>query len=448
MTLSLGSATGSRTLADPRDREITPRSWGCVSAKLPTPGPTGALGFDFGSILGLSFAEQIRKFIEQAVQKAIQEALQALSLAAPGEQPQEQGSAKRRKRNNDRGGAERRDVADAVEQAEAAPLAEAKGAKGKSKAGKAGHKGKDQTAQPGAAGKGRGQGAPGKGKQPPAAEPLPSNSATDDDWVTVSRQKPSAPWQLRASDWSAPVFNFADVAGALDNASGTFKAVVLCDSGQADLLATLLLGSKKPHGVIAVTPDHPEAAARCPGAVGNSCVFKTVFFHHISSVGVDLPGPKVSAARAPKAVATKTAVLYVRVYKKYVTKAAWKDILASPQRAFHNWIAQQHLKVQDSWGWAKEQAQGEDSNIYALFRVPEAEVTAFVALSGRDGFFVDPPRWTTFPAFSVQWAEKEAKETDIDYLHRIRTIESKFGVVVGRRGLGKRIARDAHACGF
>ena len=234
---------------------------------------------------------------------------QGLSLAAPGEQPQEPGSAKRRKRNNDRGGAERRDVADAVEQAEAAPLVEVKGAKGKSKAGKDGHKGKDQTAQPGAAGKGRGQGAPGKGKQPPAAEPLPSNSATDDDWVTVSRQKPSAPWQLRASDWSAPVFNFADVAGALDKASGTFEAVVLCDSGQADLLATLLIGSKKPHGVIAVTPDHPEAAARCPGAVGNSCVFKTVFFHHISSVGVDLPGPKVSAARAPKVVATKTAVL-------------------------------------------------------------------------------------------------------------------------------------------
>eukprot|EP00439_Symbiodinium_sp_Y106_P081989 s905_g21.t1 len=109
----------------------------------------------------------------------------------------------------------------------------------------------------------------------------------------------------------------------------------------------------------------------------------------------------------------KQLFLYVRIYQKYVTKAAWKDILASPQRAFHNWIAQQHLKVQDSWGWAKEQVQGEDSKIYALFRVPEAEVTAFVALSGRDGFFVDPPRWTTFPAFSVQWADKEAKETDI-----------------------------------
>ena len=40
-------------------------------------------------------------------------------------------------------------MADAAEQAEAAPSVEAKGAKGKSKAG---HKGKDQTAQPGAKG--------------------------------------------------------------------------------------------------------------------------------------------------------------------------------------------------------------------------------------------------------------------------------------------------------
>ncbi|CAE7723192.1 OTUD4, partial [Symbiodinium necroappetens] len=120
------------------------------------------------------------------------------------------------------------------------------------------------------------------------------------------------------------------------------------------------------------------------------------------------------------------------------------DILANPQRAFHHWIAQQHMKVQDSWGWAKEQTQGEDSKIYALFRVPEADVAAFAALSGREGFFIDPPRWTTFPAFSVQWAEKEVKETDLEFLQRVRAVESKFGVVVGRRGLGKRIARDAN----
>ncbi|CAE7255078.1 OTUD4 [Symbiodinium microadriaticum] len=95
----------------------------------------------------------------------------------------------------------------------------------------------------------------------------------------------------------------------------------------------------------------------------------------------------------------------------------------------------------------EEQTQGEDSKIYALFRVPEADVAAFAALSGRDGFFIDPPRWTTFPAFSVQWAEKEAKETDLEFLQRVRrvrAVESKFGVVVGRRGLGKRIARDAN----
>ncbi|CAE7261538.1 unnamed protein product [Symbiodinium sp. KB8] len=359
-----------------------------------------------GSIAEEDFSASIRKFIEQAVHKAIQDALQGMSLGSFGEIAQEQ-------------------------------------------PGKGGKKGLDAAVTPGAAGKGRGQegGHKGKGKGPKGSAikpPKPESGHESDEWTTVSRQKPQGQWQLRDADWSVPTFGFDGVAEAIEKATGVFKAVVLCGPEQADLLATILLGSKKPHGVIAVTPDHPEASARCPGAVGNSCVFKLVQFHHISSAGVELPGPKVLATKAPKVVASKTAVMYVRVYKKYVAKNAWKDILANPQRAFHHWIAQQHMKVQDSWGWAKEQTQGEDSKIYALFRVPEADVAAFAALSGRDGFFIDPPRWTTFPAFSVQWAEKEVKETDLEFLQRVRAVESKFGVVVGRRGLGKRIARDAN----
>ena len=404
-------------------------------------GDNGGLGIDLSSLLGQDFSASIRKFIEQAIHKAIQDALQGMSLGSIGEIAQEQPGPKRRKRKHERANAP------APSNAPSSPHDET--SKPTTGPGKGGKKGIDATVTPGAAGKGRGQegGHKGKGKGPKGSAikpPKPESGHEGDEWTTVSRQKPQGPWQLRDADWSAPTFNFDDVAEAIEKATGVFKAVVLCGPEQADLLATILLGSKKPHGVIAVTPDHPEASARCPGAVGNSCVFKLVQFHHISSAGVELPGPKVLATKAPKVVASKTAVMYVRVYKKYVAKNAWKDILANPQRAFHHWIAQQHMKVQDSWGWAKEQTQGEDSKIYALFRVPEADVAAFAALSGRDGFFIDPPRWTTFPAFSVQWAEKEAKETDLEFLQRVRAVESKFGVVVGRRGLGKRIARDAN----
>ncbi|CAE7331212.1 OTUD4 [Symbiodinium sp. KB8] len=398
-------------------------------------------GVDLSSLLGQDFSASIRKFIEQAVHKAIQDALQGMSLGNIGETVQEQPGPKRRKRQHERANAP------APSNEPSAPHDEAsKPTKGPGKGGK---KGTDATVPPSAAGKGRGQegGHKGKGKGPKGSAikpPTPDSGNEGDEWTTVSRQKPQGPWQLRDADWSAPTFSFDDVAEAIEKATGVFRAVVLCGPEQADLLATVLLGSKKPHGVIAVTPDHPEASARCPGAVGNSCVFKQVQFHHISSAGVELPSPKVLATKAPKVVASKTAVMYVRVYKKYVAKNAWKDILANPQRAFHHWIAQQHVKVQDSWGWAKEQTQGEDSKIYALFRVPEADVAAFAALSGREGFFIDPPRWTTFPAFSVQWAEKEVKETDLEFLQRVRAVESKFGVVVGRRGLGKRVARDAN----
>ncbi|CAE7249901.1 unnamed protein product [Symbiodinium sp. CCMP2592] len=402
------------------------------------PGPKGSEGksgfnLDIGSILGPDFASNIRAFIEAAVQKAIQEALQGLSLGDRQGSEIEQPGPKRRKRQHGKAS-----DAPAGEDSSAASSAHATqpdrsspDAKGKAKGAKGGAKGPGNGQSPGNVGKGRGKegGKPaevgnGRGKgdgakgkdQPRAAEAQPT-----DEWQTVDRRKPQASWSLRSSDWTAPAVNFDAVADELEKTTGVYKAVVLCGPGQADLLATLLLGSKRPHGVVAVTPDHPDASARCPGAIGNSCVFKQVHFHHISTAGIDLPGPKVAAARAQKVMPAKTAVLYVRIYKRYVSKATWKDVIASPQRAFHTWVAQQHMKVQDSWGWAKEQAQGEDHKVYALFRVPEADVTAFVALSGRDGIFIDPPRWISFPSFVVQWAEKEPKESDLDFLQRAIT---------------------------
>ncbi|CAE7832356.1 unnamed protein product, partial [Symbiodinium sp. CCMP2592] len=420
------------------------------------PGPKGSEGksgfnLDVGSLLGPDFAATIRSFIEAAVQKAIQEALQGLSLGGKGGHDPEQPGPKRRKRHHGKGAAAAAgEDSGGHSGAPAAPTDPgSSNAKGKAKGG---DKGVGNTPTSGTAGKGRGKdaGKPiesgrgrGKGDSAHGKGQPTGASAPDDEWKTVSRHKPQAPWRLRSSDWTAPAVIFDEVAGQLEGSTGTYKAVVLCGPGQADLLATLLLGSKRPHGVIAVTPDDPEASARCPGEAGNQCAFRQVRYHHISTPGVDLPGPKVAAAKAQKVVAAKTVVLYARIYKKFVPKATWKDVLVSPQRAFHCWIAQQHLKVQDSWGWAKEQAQGEDHKVYGLFRVPEAEVTAFVAMSGRDGFFIDPPRWTPFPSFLVQWAEKEPKETDLDFLQRVRTIEAPLGIVVGRRGLGKRIPRDA-----
>ena len=187
---------------------------------------------------------------------------------------QEQPGPKRRKRQHERA------AAPAPSNEPSSPHDDAsKPTKGPGKGGK---KGLDATMPQGAAGNGRGQdgGHKCKGNGPKGSAnkpPKPDSGHEGEEWTTVSRQKPQVPWQLRDADWSAPTFNSDDVAEAIEKATGVFRAVVLCGPDQADLLATILLGSKKPHGVIAVTPDHPEASARCPGAVGNPCVFKSHF---------------------------------------------------------------------------------------------------------------------------------------------------------------------------
>ena len=75
--------------------------------------------------------------------------------------------------------------------------------------------------------------------------------------------------------------------------------------------------------------------------------------------------------------------------------------MQNPQRVFHAWVAKRHLKVHDSWQWSKEQHKNSQDRIWGLIRVAEQDVEAFAALSGTDGFFIDPPKWTAFPPFSV-----------------------------------------------
>ena len=66
------------------------------------------------------------------------------------------------------------------------------------------------------------------------------------------RRRRSVEWKLRAQDWNAPVMAFDKVSASLDNVSSTavFKAVVLCDEDQLEVLLSLLLGCGKQHGVI------------------------------------------------------------------------------------------------------------------------------------------------------------------------------------------------------
>ena len=132
------------------------------------------------------------------------------------------------------------------------------------------------------------------------------------------------------------------VPEALEKAS-TFRAVVLCEEGEVDLLAKLLAGSQKPHGVVAVNLDSSQNASRCPGVVGNQVAFRRVKFTYIATAGVDTPKPKVVGEKVMRYDNLRTAVLYVRLYKEYFPVEGWKHALQNPQRVFHAWVAKRHL---------------------------------------------------------------------------------------------------------
>ena len=84
------------------------------------------------------------------------------------------------------------------------------------------------------------------------------------------------------------------MAGTFDRTtSGVFKPAILCDKDTVESLSTLLKGSRKVHGRVAVVLAAGASGERCPGQHGNAVVFNRVHFRRIYTDAQQVPAPAV-----------------------------------------------------------------------------------------------------------------------------------------------------------
>ena len=252
-------------------------------------------------------------------------------------------------------------------------------------------------------------------------------------------------WALRAQDWNAPIFAYEEVAAALQKEDNTsvFKAVILCNGDQKEVVSSLLRGSGKQHSVLLVIPGTAPDAQRCPGIAHNVVSFRMVsFVRVVSSKELAAPGPKVVAPKVPKVEAVQTAVIYVKLHERYTSGENWKQAVKSPQSCFHKWMLKHKFQLRDSWGWIEECGHGERAKrIFGFARVLASDVEAILQFSGDD-FFFDPARDVQLPPMQTEWTQPNEDEDDAAFLARCRKESPAFGLVVGKRNIGLRQKRD------
>ena len=183
---------------------------------------------------------------------------------------------------------------------------------------------KRQGHRPDAGGRGKGKGGPKPHKGP--AEPA------DDGWQLVSNPAGTrmANSPSRAEDWSAPIVEFSKLATFLDDAMAgtTLEAVVYIKPEQKEVTANLIRGAGSPYKFLLIYLDKKEGC-RTPGMIDGKLVFRQAVVARISwdqnLSGV--PQPKGITANAVKIQpATETAVLFMKVYKNYVSADFWKAL--------------------------------------------------------------------------------------------------------------------------
>ncbi|CAE7865231.1 unnamed protein product [Symbiodinium sp. KB8] len=311
-------------------------------------------------------------------------------------------------------------------------------------------KGKGRAADdPGQADRDYGPGAAkGKGKNKGKAKgadvvPKPADDAEmDGGWEEVPARRPL--WQLRGQDWRDPVMVYDEVAGEIGKIEGDkiFRAVIQCEREQISALQAMLAGSGKQHAVLLITCDKGPQSQRCPGSAGGKLTFRQVAFTRIASRGLVCPTPKCTTS-AFQYDAVATTVLYAKFHQKFMPKSDWDACVLHPQRAFHTWLAKQHLKALDSWAWQVEKVDAVHSKVFGCVRVQEKDVEATMAASGQ-GVFIEAGRGSKALPYTVEWLDQDDKETAHEYIRRALTTKPELGLVAGRRQLGQRRKRDAN----
>ncbi|CAE7226914.1 unnamed protein product [Symbiodinium sp. CCMP2592] len=404
-----------------------------------------------------SITEQLMPMITALIQKAVQEAIANAMGGAPATPPrvvlQEPDLERGPKRHKpDPNPSNKRKNHESSRHPSSREPGEGKAAGGRGGqpvaakgSAKGAAKGSAEAAPPKSGPKGKGQ-----GDRPPRDA---------EGWTKVQRAPPQGPFQLRRQDWSAQLLSQDGIAKALDELKpgSTLEAVILVEPSALPRIRTMLAGTSKSHKITLVTLD-ANGPHKVPGSVGDLLRFRRASIAHCKSDPADGGVPCFAGhkAKAIKVVPASTSVVYFKVPEMYMTPDKFKHWKNNPSRAASSWASSHQITLSDTWGWVEEQQAGKQGlQLFGIARLLDSELSSLVAVSGRDGVFVDVPRgklvstvqWLAvtkgavprvwnFPHVPASWGQKEVlqvldqsfkdvaliqhKRTGAEYLYRFR----------------------------
>ncbi|CAE7196323.1 Slc9a8 [Symbiodinium sp. CCMP2592] len=365
-----------------------------------------------------SITEQLMPMITALIQKAVQEAIANAMGGAPATPPrvvlQEPDLERGPKRHKpDPNPSNKRKNHESSRH----PSSRAPG-EGKAAGGRGGQPGAAKGSAKGAA-KGSAEASPPKsGPKGKGQGDRPPRDA--EGWTKVQRAPPQGPFQLRRQDWSAQLLSQDGIAKALDELKpgSTLEAVILVEPSALPRIRAMLAGTSKSHKITLVTLD-ANGPHKVPGSVGDLLRFRRASITHCKSDPADGGVPCFAGhkAKAIKVVPASTSVVYFKVPEMYMTPDKFKHWKNNPSRAASSWASSHQITLSDTWGWVEEQQAGKQGlQLFGIARLLDSELSSLVAVSGRDGVFVDVPRGKLVS--TVQWLAVTKGEAPTAYLER------------------------------
>ena len=300
--------------------------------------------------------------------------------------------------------------------------------------------------------KGKGKGSTGSDAQPPrkgkgkgdSAQSQPAGPDTgkqQPEWTLVTRRakEPEGDFQLRAQDWSAPLVSFQGLGKLIEStaATSTVQGVLLASKSEIETAAGMLKASGKPFSMLHIYLDKGPGTQRIPGKVGDMLRFRQAHVLQAHSDKAVAPPCPAGISAPCKVKQLQTALLYLRVPKAFASEATWKEFKNSAERASIKWASSNHVQGIDAFGWVEEQVkQGGGTQLFGLLRVPAADVSTLLGVSGQHGIFAEPAKREAY-RMRVEWIPRlSSAETHAQYLQRALRGAPNLGLAV----FGSRIA--------
>ena len=281
---------------------------------------------------------------------------------------------------------------------------------------------------------------------PPAEAPEPRTAPAVA--APPKRQAQPAPsYALRPGDFHGTVVQYQELPAKLANVPAGPLVLLAADEEQADAAAQLIKGK----GLHSAWVFHRDLAGPLviPLASGTRVVTQHVIRTEVCCTGVAAPSLKSAPKPAPAPTASTT-VIRVVACQGLAPQKLWQRALASPRGFVQEWgrlalpLDKQHC-LKDAWQFAKHE-RGHHQLVQGLAWVDSACVRELFRASGMHGVFVEPVgRQDTTPVVTVVW-HKPGREEDLRALHeRLLAERPVFGLLLGTRELGARIAPAAGA---